>query len=383
MTEDGARIKKKLPKGAATRVFLRGLSISLPPILTLVILLWVGQGLNTYIIQPIGDGVRWTIASTVNEIRQERELLPSEQLPPLPTIGNRYRITPGLQKRIPEIDKLIAEKRAASPAGKQVDQRHLWETIIREDTAQKDFAYNSDALSKNIYIPMGGGYIPLHVYATVERQVGPLAMPPTAIGAYMDYVTTQYFYSFWHLSALAILLTVVGVYFVGRLMTAQLGSWVVHKIETKILARLPLIRNVYSSVKQVTDFLLTETEVEYSRVVAIEYPRRGIWSLGLVTGESMLDIATAAGEPMISVLIPSSPMPVTGYTMNVPRSEVIDLDISVDEAFQFCISCGVLVPGRQQVTPEVLKKAFGKQLPSALPAISDSGTILTGPPKTE
>jgi uncharacterized membrane protein len=83
------------------------------------------------------------------------------------------------------------------------------------------------------------------------------------------------------------------------------------------------------------------------------------------------------------VLIPSSPMPVTGYTMNVPRSEVIDLDISVDEAFQFCISCGVLVPGHQQVTPEVLKKAFGKQLPAALPAISDSGTILTGPPKAE
>ena len=112
---------------------------------------------------------------------------------------------------------------------------------------------------------------------------------------------------------------------------------------------------------------MTEREVEYSRVVAIEYPRRGIWSLGLVTGDSMLDITNAAGEPMVSVLVPSSPMPVTGYTMNVPRSEVTDLNITVDQAFQFCISCGVLVPPQQKVTPELLKQAFGKQLPAALP----------------
>ncbi len=75
-------------------------------------------------------------------------------------------------------------------------------------------------------------------------------MPPSAIGAYMDYVTSQYFYSFWHLSALAILLTIVGVYFIGKLVTARLGGWFVHKFETGVLARLPVISNAYSAARQ-------------------------------------------------------------------------------------------------------------------------------------
>ena len=108
-------LKKKIPKGAATRVFLRGLSISLPPILTIVILLWVGQVLYTSIIQPIGNGVRWTIASAVNEIRQEKDLLPSHGLPPLPQWRNRYRVTPQLQNDIPEIEKQIATKVQSAP----------------------------------------------------------------------------------------------------------------------------------------------------------------------------------------------------------------------------------------------------------------------------
>ena len=111
------------------------------------------------------------------------------------------------------------------------------------------------------------------------------------------------------------------------------------------------MRNVYSSVKQVTDFMFSEQEIEYTRVIAIEYPRKGIWSLGLVTGESMADIGAAANEPVLSVLIPTSPMPFTGYTINVKRSEAVDLDITLDQAFQFIVSCGVVVPPQQIPDP--------------------------------
>ncbi|NIO38894.1 MAG: DUF502 domain-containing protein, partial [Burkholderiales bacterium] len=68
---------------------------------------------------------------------------------------------------------------------------------------------------------------------------------------------------------------------------------------------LPVIRNVYSSVKQVTDFAFNESEIRFTRVVAVEYPRRGIWSLGFLTGESMIDIKSAAGEPVVTVLMPT------------------------------------------------------------------------------
>lgn len=332
---------KKSRKSTATHFLLRGLAICLPPILTLVILIWIASVANQYVMLPMTNLVRFSIASVKHEIRHEDDLVRVEGQPSLLNWDTRYRVTPGLNTKIAKSDNL--------------DENQIKKQLL--------------ASSHEVYVPMGGGYVPLDVYRVVESRVGVKAMPATAMGVYMEYAA-EYFWGVWHLSALALALTVVLLYFIGRLVTARLGAWAVHKVETVFLSRLPVVRNVYSSVKQVTDFLLTEREVEYRRVVAIEYPRRGIWSLGLVTGDSMLGIVAATGEPMVSVLIPSSPMPVTGYTMNVPRSELIDLNISIDQAFQFCISCGVLVPPNQTVTPELLQEALRKRLPSA--ALSDS-----------
>jgi uncharacterized membrane protein len=73
-----------------------------------------------------------------------------------------------------------------------------------------------------------------------------------------------------------------------------------------------------------------------------------MWSIGFVTGESMLDIRSSANEPVLSVLMPTSPMPATGFTITVRKSETIDLDLTVDQAIQFVVSCGVVVPLHQQ-----------------------------------
>jgi uncharacterized membrane protein len=155
---------------------------------------------------------------------------------------------------------------------------------------------------------------------------------------------------------------IILLYFLGRFVTARIGAWVVQKTETTFLAKLPLISHVYSSVKQVTDFFFSERTVEYNRVVALEYPRRGLWSIGFVTSDSMLEMTVAAGEPLVSVLMPTSPMPMTGFTVNVPRSEVIDLNITIDQAFQYCLSCGVLIPEQQKVSPELLQKELARRL---------------------
>ncbi len=112
-----------------------------------------------------------------------------------------------------------------------------------------------------------------------------------------------------------------------------------------------------------TDFVFSESDVEYTRVVALEYPRKGIWSLGLVTGESMLDIRSAANEPVLSVLVPTSPAPFTGFTVTIKKSEAIDLNLTIDQAFQFIVSCGVVVPAQQQ--QQHLKSAGGPPVQSA------------------
>lgn len=150
------------------------------------------------------------------------------------------------------------------------------------------------------------------------------------------------------------------LYFLGKFVAAGVGHFFVGLGES-LIRRLPLISNVYSSVKQVTDFVFSEREIEFNRVVAVEYPRKGIWSIGFVTGESMLDIAAAANEPVLSVLMPTSPMPVTGFTITVRKSEAVDLNITVDQAIQFIVSCGVVIPPQQ-----IRRASLSYQIPAAI-----------------
>ena len=141
------------------------------------------------------------------------------------------------------------------------------------------------------------------------------------------------------------------LYLLGKFVAAGIGRLIINSLE-RLVHRLPLINNVYSSVKQVTDFVFVEREIEFNRVVAVQYPRKGIWSIGFVTGESMLDIRSAANEPVLSVLMPTSPMPMTGFTITLRKSEAVDLNITVDQAIQFVVSCGVVVPPQQQLPQE-------------------------------
>ncbi|HUT13622.1 MAG TPA: DUF502 domain-containing protein [Thermoguttaceae bacterium] len=190
-------------------------------------------------------------------------------------------------------------------------------------------------------------YVPDHVYERVKANPGNLAKleDTTAKEIYRRYVRLEYL-SPWKTVLFFLAVFIIVLYLLGKFMAAGIGRFFWGRFE-QVIHRLPLVRNVYSSVKQVSDFLFTEREIEYTRVVAVQYPRRGIYSLGLVTGDSMKDIRDAAGEPVMSVLMPTSPMPVTGFTVTVRKSETIDLNITIDQAFQFIISCGVVVPAHQ------------------------------------
>lgn len=140
------------------------------------------------------------------------------------------------------------------------------------------------------------------------------------------------------------------IYSAGASLGSIIGRRLYHRGE-ELLGRVPLIRQVYPSVKQVTDFLVGDgkEKLKFSRVVAVEYPRKGLWSVGLVTGDTMRDIAARAPEPCVTVFVPSSPTPFTGYVITIPRSETIDLPITIEQALRFTISGGVIIPPGQQV----------------------------------
>ncbi len=285
--------------GPFRRAVLRGLAILLPPLLTIVIFVWVGNTVSDYVLNPMQDRARDILVKYTPDIRDVK-LVPPDQLV--------YRPDP------------------ENPDGPEVV----------DGAVIDDVAY---------HLVDGGKLIPLHVYTEVEKNVGNDPMPTSAKDIYTVYVNQT-----WLQPELVIPvflgLFILVLYLLGKFLAAGVGRFFWMQLE-RVIHRVPLVRSVYSSVKQVTDFLFTDPDVEYTRVVAVEYPRKGIWSLAMVTGESMLDIRSAANEPVLSVLIPTSPMPFTGFTITVKKSETVDLNITVEQAFQFIVSCGVVVPPQQ------------------------------------
>ena len=125
------------------------------------------------------------------------------------------------------------------------------------------------------------------------------------------------------------------------------GSFIGHRIWLAVensIMRLPPIRFVYPYVKQIIDFFFGKRALGFRQVVAVEYPRRGVYSLGFVTGRAFTEIDESLKTKCLSIFIPSSPTPMTGYVIFVPEDDVIYLPMTIDEAFRMTVSAGVIKP---------------------------------------
>jgi hydroxymethylbilane synthase len=263
------------------RFFLRGLALILPPILTVLILLYLWDLLNRKVGQPTNYLIRYSIAY------------------------------------------FIEESRPSLPDG----QQNEWVGIVRDRR-------NGDARAP---------FVPRAIYQVVNENKPPNErIPEKPVNLYERYLLYHYWQPF-HLSFIGLLVAIVSVYFVGHFLATFIGRNVWKATEHTVF-RLPIVRAVYPTVKEVIDFFLSERTHEYNRVIAVEYPRRGIWSLGLVTGDAIRELERATGTELLTVFIPYTPYSVTGYIITVPRSEVIDLSLSVEEAFRFVMSGGVIRP---------------------------------------
>lgn len=151
-------------------------------------------------------------------------------------------------------------------------------------------------------------------------------------------------------------IAVVAVVFIGAFLASVMGRTIWRFFENA-LGNIPLFRSVYPHIKQVTDFLLTKKGLTFSKVVAVEYPRKGTWSIALVTGQGIKQINVGAKNEYLTVFVPTSPTPFTGYVILVPKSEIIELDLTIEEALRFVISGGVVTPAAQLAfEAEQLKK---------------------------
>lgn len=166
----------------------------------------------------------------------------------------------------------------------------------------------------------------------------------------------------WYLQATGLVLAIVIIYFAGRFLGGYLGRQIYDRLEM-LLAKMPGFKQVYPHVKQVVQMVIGEKPIAFNRVVMVQYPSRGIWTIGLVTGPSLRQIRREARDDVVTIFIPTTPTPFTGFAINVPVSEVIDLPMTIEEAVRFFLTGGVLVPEHLANRP-----GGGPSVPGAPPA---------------
>ena len=129
----------------------------------------------------------------------------------------------------------------------------------------------------------------------------------------------------------------------GLLVANIVGQWWLRQWDA-LIARIPIVKSIYSSVKQVSDTLFSSNGNAFRQAVMLQYPRAGSWTIGFVTGVPSGEVARRLPGEHISVYVPTTPNPTSGFFLMIPRSEVVELAMSVDEALKYVISMGVVAP---------------------------------------
>ncbi len=150
----------------------------------------------------------------------------------------------------------------------------------------------------------------------------------------------------YHVPGFGILFALFVVVVTGVMMTNILGHRILD-IGEKLLTKIPLVRSIYTAVKQVLESVLASSEKSFSKVLLVEYPRVGMWTVAFQTNSGFNWNAESIGNDLITVFIPTTPNPTSGFIVLVPRKDAIPLDISVDEALKMVISLGVIVPKKE------------------------------------
>jgi uncharacterized membrane protein len=137
----------------------------------------------------------------------------------------------------------------------------------------------------------------------------------------------------------------------GFLGANLLGRRLVHTYE-RILERIPLVRSVYGAVKHFAEIVFAEDGTSFKKVLLIEFPRPGIYSLCFLTSENPREVQQRTADDVVTVFMPTTPNPTSGFMLFVPRKDVVELDMPIDDALKMIISLGVVVPKWHEIHPD-------------------------------
>lgn len=151
---------------------------------------------------------------------------------------------------------------------------------------------------------------------------------------------------------LGIVLSILVVLVTGMVVANLLGRKLVEGWES-LLNRIPLVRSIYSAVKQILETIFVAGGKSFRKVLMVEYPRRGLWTLAFQTGSGTEEVHDKSGHRLVTVFVPTTPNPTSGFIILVPEEDVIELDMSVEDGLKLIMSLGVVAPPtRAKVAPE-------------------------------
>ncbi|WP_298009985.1 DUF502 domain-containing protein [uncultured Aquabacterium sp.] len=149
---------------------------------------------------------------------------------------------------------------------------------------------------------------------------------------------------------LSVIMVVAALLLTGMAVSNMAGQWLVDQ-SNRLFSNIPIVKSIYSSVKQVSDTLFSSSGQAFREAVLVQYPRAGSWTIAFVTGRPSGEVADKLPEDMLTLYVPTTPNPTSGFMLLVPRADVRELGMSVDEALKYIISMGVVAPPATPARP--------------------------------
>ena len=178
----------------------------------------------------------------------------------------------------------------------------------------------------------------------VDNQVTPLIPAKYNPETYLPFAIT----------GLGLIVVFIALALIGAVTAGFVGRLYLRTSEN-LLARMPVIRSVYSAVKQILETILAQQSNAFRQAVLVEYPRRGIWAIAFITGETQGEVQNLTEQKVINIFLPTTPNPTSGFLLFVPEEELVPLTMSVEEAIKMVISGGIVTPPDRR-SPEERKK---------------------------
>ncbi len=146
---------------------------------------------------------------------------------------------------------------------------------------------------------------------------------------------------------LGLVMAIVTLTVMGALTANFFGRLLIETTE-RILGRMPVVRSIYSTTKQVFETIAAQNSTSFKEVVLVEYPRHGLWAIAFVATETKGAVAKVSTDPMVSVFLPTTPNPTSGFLLFVPRKDLITLDMTIEEGIKYVISAGLVVGDKEK-----------------------------------